>query len=279
MDTYRPAVTWNLSRKGRLYREASALVLSIPKSGRTWFRVILSKYLALHFGQQIDIGGYNAAQAVVPNILYSHEMWSHRMTDSIRRRLLGFYICPDPVLRKKPVMVVHRDPRDVLVSLYFHARKRSRRQYKGSISELVRDDLRGVRAMVVLLNTWRQRLADKPDVLWVGYADLHTNPFELVNMAIHILGIEPNADYINAAIAFSQFGNMRKLEEEGGLGQGFLSPRDSKDPESFKVRSGKVGGYRQYLNDGDLAYIDQALDELDPFFGYSSPGANSSSPR
>ena len=42
--------------QGARYRQASALVLSVPKSGRTWFRVMLSKYLSLHFGEELDIG-------------------------------------------------------------------------------------------------------------------------------------------------------------------------------------------------------------------------------
>jgi len=240
---YKPAVTWNLSRKGPRYRDASALILSVPKSGRTWFRVMLSKYLSLHFGQQIDIGGYNEAATAIPNILYSHEIWSHRMTSSLRRRLLGFYICPEAFLLDKPVMVVHRDPRDVLVSLYFHARKRSRSQFQGSISELVRDEQRGIWAMVTVMNAWRQRLVGKSDVLWVGYADMHNKPRERLSAAAALLGLEPNEAFVREAIEFSKFENMRKLENNGGLGKGFLSPRDAKDPESFKVRSGMVGGH------------------------------------
>lgn len=269
MKVYTPSVTWNLSRKGARYRQASALVLSVPKSGRTWFRVMLSKYLSLHFGEELDIGGYAESSTVVPNILYSHEIWSHRMTSSIRRRLLGFYICPESALLDKPVMVVHRDPRDVLVSLYFHARKRSRRKFQGTVSDLVRDRDRGAAAMVAVMNAWRQRLSGKPDVLWIGYADLHARPQQLLGDAARLLGLEPIQDYVQQAIDFSKFENMRNLENRGGLGKGFLSPGNAADPESFKVRSGVVGGYGKHLQADDLVYIDEVLQDLDPFFGYS----------
>jgi hypothetical protein len=269
MEIYKPSVTWNLSRKGSRYRNADALVFSVPKSGRTWFRVMLSKYLALHFDQQIDIGGYRDAASALPNILYGHEIWSHRMTDSLRRRLLGFYICPEAVLRSKPVMVVHRDPRDVLVSLYFHARKRSRRKFDGSVSDLVRDDVRGARAMVTVMNAWRARLAGREDVLWVAYADMHARPEEVLAAAVALLGLDPNVEFVREAIEFSRFQNMRKLESTGGLGKRFLTPGDAADPESFKVRSGVVGGYRKHLGEDDLAYINGVLKDLDPFFGYA----------
>ena len=44
---------------------------------------------------------------------------------------------------------------------------------------------------------------------------------------------------------------------------------DIRDPESFKVRRGKVGGYREYLSVRDQEYAADALMELDRRFGYS----------
>jgi hypothetical protein len=41
-----------------------------------------------------------------------------------------------------------------------------------------------------------------------------------------------------------------------------------RDPESFKVRRGKVGGYREYLSLDDQKYAADALTELDVRFGY-----------
>ncbi len=278
MKVYTSSVTWNLTRKGPRYRRANALVFSVPKSGRTWFRVMLSKYLSLHFGQQLDIGGYDEASTAMPNILYSHEIWSHRMTDSLRRRLLGFYICPRAALLDKPVMIVHRDPRDVLVSLYFHARKRSRRQFQGSIAELVRDEDRGAAAMISVMNAWRERLSGKSDVQWIAYAELHSRPQALLTAAVALLGLEPNQEFVQQAIDFSRFENMRKLENQGGLGKGFLSPRNTADPESFKVRSGVVGGYRKHLGGEELAYVNEVLRDLDPFFGYFESVESDSSP-
>ena len=50
----------------------------------------------------------------------------------------------------------------------------------------------------------------------------------------------------------------------------FLHPGDVRDPESFKVRRGKVGGYREYLSLEDQKYAADALMKLDPRFGYNS---------
>jgi hypothetical protein len=43
------------------------------------------------------------------------------------------------------------------------------------------------------------------------------------------------------------------------------------DPESFKTRRGKIGGYVDYLSAEDIAWLNRRIDaELDPFYGYSS---------
>ena len=40
---------------------------------------------------------------------------------------------------------------------------------------------------------------------------------------------------------------MKKLEAAGAFDSKILKPGNVTDPESFKVRRGKVGGYREYL--------------------------------
>ena len=72
------------------------------------------------------------------------------------------------------------------------------------------------------------------------------------------------------ALEFSRFENMQKLEAAGVFDSKILHPGDVRDPESFKVRRGKVGGYREYLSDEDLKYAADALRKLDPQFSYNA---------
>jgi hypothetical protein len=72
------------------------------------------------------------------------------------------------------------------------------------------------------------------------------------------------------ALEFSRFENMQKLEAAGAFDSNILHPGDVRDPESFKVRRGKVGGYREYLSFGDQKYAADELMKLDPRFGYNS---------
>jgi hypothetical protein len=47
-----------------------------------------------------------------------------------------------------------------------------------------------------------------------------------------------------------------------------LQPRDREDLETFKVRQGKVGGFREYLSAQDQSYAAQVCAALNPRFGY-----------
>jgi len=49
-----------------------------------------------------------------------------------------------------------------------------------------------------------------------------------------------------------------------------MVPKDRKNPNSYKVRRAKVGGYRDYFEDGQIVEIEKLLNEtLSPVFGYA----------
>ena len=49
-----------------------------------------------------------------------------------------------------------------------------------------------------------------------------------------------------------------------------MTPRDSANPDSYKVRRAKVGGYRDYFDDEQVARIDELVrSKLSPLYGYA----------
>ena len=85
----------------------------------------------------------------------------------------------------------------------------------------------------------------------------------------HALGESaPDMTMFHEALEFSRFENMQKLEAAGAFDSKILHPGDVRDPESFKVRRGKVGGYREYLSAEDQAFAASELAKLDTRFGY-----------
>ena len=75
---------------------------------------------------------------------------------------------------------------------------------------------------------------------------------------------------IEEAVEFGSFDNLRALETKGFFRQGGLALRNPNDPETFKVRRAKVGGYRDYFTPEQVAELEALMAErLSPAFGYA----------
>jgi hypothetical protein len=87
-------------------------------------------------------------------------------------------------------------------------------------------------------------------------------------------GVPANAEAIASAVEYSSVENMRKLEEKNvfWLAGGRMRPGKKGDPNSYKVRRAKVGGYRDYFSADESAQIDEFVaKQLSPTYGYESP--------
>ena len=62
------------------------------------------------------------------------------------------------------------------------------------------------------------------------------------------------------SVEFCRFDNLRAVEREKRLEASWLQPRNERDPESFKVRKGKVGGYGEYLSPDEVAELDEMIE-------------------
>jgi alcohol sulfotransferase len=84
------------------------------------------------------------------------------------------------------------------------------------------------------------------------------------------MGETPADAEIQAAVDFAAFGNLRQLEASAAYeGHRRLTPGAPDNPDSFKVRRAKVGGYRDYFADEQLRTIERYIqDKLDPAYGY-----------
>ena len=166
-----------------------------------------------------------------------------------------------------------RDPRDCFVSLYVQMTRRdpgAPAEFKRkTLSDLLRDKKFGIRAIIRTMNAWLNEFSGRDDFTIVRYESLRGAPAENFRALLAFLGeTAPDMSIFQDALDFSRFDNMQKLEAAGAFDSKILRPGDVRDPESFKVRRGKVGGYREYLSSDDQAYAADALTKLDPRFGY-----------
>jgi hypothetical protein len=265
----------NFSSRAKLLSGGEVLILSTPKSGRTWIRTFLCAYLCKRHGLDFTLQPGRYDHPGFPRVIFSHDRFEHRTKGNRWDRLRGKYLVPRRELRKATIILLVRDPRDCFVSLYLQMTRRdpsaAAAVKQKSVSELLRDKRFGIRGIVRAMNDWLDEFAGRKDFTIIRYEAVRAAPAEHFRELLALIG-ETTLDMsiFQEAVEFSRFDNMQKLEAAGVFDSKILHPGDIRDPESFKVRRGKVGGYREYLSVRDQKYAADALAELDCRFGYSS---------
>ncbi len=101
----------------------------------------------------------------------------------------------------------------------------------------------------------------------VRYEDMHGDATKQLRRVLDFIGLPEIAENtIQEAVKYAHFENMRIMELNDIFQSKRLKPLDKNDPESYKTRLGKVGGYLNYLNQADIAYLNQKLTELSDFY-------------
>jgi len=250
-----------------------AIILSIPKSGRTWIRTFLCAYFCKRYGREFTLEPERYGEPGIPRLVFSHDYFEHRTKGDLWDRIRGKYLVPKKELRRAKIVLLVRDPRDCFVSLYVQMTRRDRgasTEFKRkTVSDLLRGKKFGVRAIIRTMNAWLNEFSDRDDFTIIRYESLREAPAENFRTLLAFLGkAGPDMSIFQDALDFSRFDNMQKLEAAGAFDSKILRPGDVRDPESFKVRRGKIGGYREYLSAEDQRYAAEALTKLDSRFGY-----------
>ena len=263
----------NLSSRAAELSGGDAIVVSIPKSGRTWVRAFFAAYYCARFGHPFSLDPQKYQDARIPRIIYSHDLFEHRTKGRWWDRVRGKYMIPAAELRRAKILFLVRDPRDAFVSHFVQLTRPSADApaalKQQTASAMLRDPFLGIGQIVHTMNDWLKELGDRPNVTLLRYEDLKSAPSENFRRALTAIGdTDISSPHFEEALQFSQFGNMKKLEAAGAFDSKILQTRDQKDPESANVRRGKIGGFTDYLTSDDQACAAEVMRNLDPRFGY-----------
>lgn len=247
-------------------READVLLAWFPKTGGTWVRLMLSTVLARHAGVRLvnplDFEALARAAEGLPRIRAIHEDEPHWKTPEQLTVSKAQW-------RDRKVILLVRDPRDTLVSLHFQMTRRWR------VTDLPMDAFvfqrrGGLDTMLRYYNLWAAARAEVPALHMVRYEDLHRDPVGELSAILAFLGLNAvPASLVEEAVAENRIERMRKREAALEFDTHRLRPGDPEDPESFKARRGKVGGFVDYLAPETIARMEAVIEaELDPWYGY-----------
>jgi hypothetical protein len=259
-------VRWNLAPFYDGMRSARLYVVSIPKSGRTWLRVFLTAYDAFREGREPNRD--LSATELALGVLFAHDRWDHSVAPW-PALALGRCLVPRRRARRAKTVLLVRDPRDAAVSLFFQLSRRSS-LFSGTMEEMLKHPVFGVRALVDIMNAWAGEWRGSSRLLLLRYEDLLASPDTSFRRFVDF-GFGPvDEESLRRAAEFSSFPRMQELEAQGYFSDSSMRSFNADDADSFKARRGKIGGYRDYLTAGALAFADREVSRLDPWFGYSS---------
>jgi hypothetical protein len=186
----------------------------------------------------------------------------------------------------KRIVLLVRDPRDVAVSQFFQWQYRMKPGKKFindypphgadiGIWDFVLDQDAGVPRIVDYFNGWARAIPELRDVLVVRYEDMRADPGAVLARILAFTGTPVTPEQVGEAVEFASYDNMKKMEQESFFrGSGArVKPGDRENPQSYKVRKAKVGGYRDYFTDEQCEQLDRLVAALDPMFGYGAGAA------
>ena len=252
---------------------ADAVIVSYEKSGRTWLRVMLSRFYQqrhkLPESKLLNFDRLNRLEPSVPVVFFTHD------------RFLKYYTGNEDNTRyyaRTPLILLVRDPRDVAVSFYFEWKYRMVDHNKRllhlptvdlPIYDFIMGEHQGLASVINFMNRWHTQQQQLPDAHLFRYEDLRVDTVAGLDSILRILGAEPGPQEIEDIVAYAEFEKMKQREQAGGTRDDRISAADPGNPDSYKARRAKVGGYRDYFTDDQIREIDTLVaDTLNPGYGY-----------
>ncbi len=244
----------------RVTRSVEATVVSYPKSGRTWLEQLLLAAIGHHKSQQFgDDATYTKIAARfgdIPMVAFTHAGGSWE-TATLTDSEIATYVPRNATSGR--FVYLYRDPRDVLVSSYHHARNRSNISWLQK-QDMLDDPIVGLPKIVAFMNNWtRQVDAAGAQAMRISYEKLKGAPQQTLGELCRFLQLPFSDDDIRKAIDDCTFERLQKREKAASGENPWLAPADPDNPNSFKFREGRSGSYRNFFEPEQIKWIDDYM--------------------
>lgn len=262
------------------HKNTDVYLISYPKCGRTWLRLMIGRAIANHFSLPetedfLLLNWKSKIQPDIPKITLIHDDRPMlKSPDELEVSKVRY--------KDKDIIFLVRDPRDVIVSSYFEMKKRGymfgdnpyetrRPVFEGDLSGFIKRRNGGFDTILKYYNIWADNRYIPKNFLLVRYEDIKVSPHQELRKIMDFLGLKAIQDAaINEAVNFASFENMQRMEAEGNFSTGILRPGDQADKDSFKTRKGKVRGFVDYLNQDQIEFLNRKMgDQLSEYFEYN----------
>ena len=229
--------------KNKLFKlKTNKLIISYPKSGRTWLYEILKLYAYKLFKEQ------NNHQQTFIKIQNTIIKFDHDCGDWVPYPYKNLNLKNKNIEKLKKIILI-RDPREIIVSSWHHLTFREKIYNKG-INKFIEDEYLGISKIVSFYNLLDKHLSSKS--LIINYEDLCNNTFEEVKKVIFHFEIEIKNNLIIECIDDCSFNKLQSNE---------ISNKKNIDKKALKFREGIVGNFRKDLSSENISFINYYMNQ------------------
>ena len=129
----------------------------------------------------------------------------------------------------------------------------------------------GLESILAFYAVWAREMPKVRAVHLIGYEGLRAETEKTLAGVLEFLGTPASPEQVKDAVEYAAFENMRRIEETRTFWRSGkrMVAGEKGNPDSYKVRRAKVGGWRDYFSEEQAAAIDARVDaELAPIYGY-----------
>lgn len=242
-------------------------IISFPKAGRTWLRMLIGVYLNKKFNLDIDsknlslIQKFNNFSEQIPKFSVTH--WADPQFKYYKDVKI-----PTFFLRNKPLIFLIRDPFDVSKSFYhqFYSRGAKLKAWNESkfsekLEEFIFGDFGGFKSVIQYHKSIKSLQNNyKGKILIIKYEDLKINPKNKLCELLNFINIEIDENIVLKAVNFSTKDNLSILEKSGLLNDYHFGGKG----QNAKVRT-ESDLNAQIIEKFRVKYIE--MKNEDPFYG------------
>ncbi|CAN2038979.1 Sulfotransferase domain-containing protein [Candidatus Magnetomoraceae bacterium gMMP-15] len=234
-------------------------LVSFPKSGNTWVSFLLANAMCLYAKYNIEINFFNI-QDFIPEFSYNSVIPTSKF--KCFPRIIKSHNEVNTYFNK--VLLLIRDPRDVMVSYYFYLRGLKQIPKSWTFSQIIEHYKYGIDAWVKHTKGWLERANKGKRVQCFLYENFLKNPQLELKKIFALLGYHLEDNIIEEAVRRSSKKRMKELELQT------RSPKILLEENNFRfVRKGESGGGKE-LKESELNLIYEKAKSIMELIGYKT---------
>lgn len=243
------------------------IIVSYPKSGRTWLQKMIIEAICLERGIKEKINDITELSEMVdlPLILSTHagSSWEEHIQDENTVSVDDW-----SKYSHAKVVFLYRDPRDILVSQYHHIVNRT--GYMTFHKDYVIDNKNvGLLKIINFMNKWLKNSdAHSDKIMSLSYETMRQDTETDLARLFEFWDIPVSPENIKQAIENCTLDKMRQKEKENADSPWMVTKKGA-GSNAFHSRKGMIGEYLEFFSEDQVDQINDKINgKLDARFGY-----------